>query len=209
MSPYLFNSSGLLPLVVGFLEGDGHQKKYANYDGYKREIIECSSTYENIIKQVRQILIDNGIWSSSRIVKARNSRHKTQFNLSISRSYINKIARLSLRFSCVPEVNKVDRSNVIETEEGFWLPVKEIKKGEMSNYVYNFEVEKDHTYVASNIVNHNCMAFMMVLYHEAEIRKQKVIKQENARTIMDDPFWKTDPFKKKERQPATTSWFQQ
>lgn len=41
------------------------------------------------------------------------------------------------------------------------------------------------------------IAYIMVMYYDAEIRKLKVRKQKDVKTILDDPFWRTDPFKKK------------
>ena len=40
------------------------------------------------------------------------------------------------------------------------------------------------------------MALICVLYHEAETRKQIVKKVEEPKTILDDPFWKRNLFKK-------------
>lgn len=44
------------------------------------------------------------------------------------------------------------------------------------------------------------IALLMVMYYEAEIRKLKVIKSQDVKTILDDPFWKTDPFKRETEQ---------
>ena len=39
------------------------------------------------------------------------------------------------------------------------------------------------------------IALMMVLYYEAEVRKQKVSKTVETVTILDDPFWRRDLYK--------------
>jgi hypothetical protein len=51
------------------------------------------------------------------------------------------------------------------------------------------------------------MSFLVLMYYLAQIRKQRVIKQENVRTVLDDPFFKSDPFGKKEQRPQP-DWFQ-
>ena len=174
LSASVYNSPNTLMLAVGYLEGDGHQKKNAKYDGYKREIIEVSGIYEILIKQIRQILIDNGIWSSIRYIKARKENHNDQYSLMISRKYINKIAKHSLKFQEVNNINLVKKNYQYETEEGFWTPIKLIGVEKGNEKVYNFEVEEDHSYIASNIATHNCMSFMMVIIYIRELHHIKV-----------------------------------
>jgi hypothetical protein len=73
ISPALFKCSGLLPLVSGFIDGDGSQRKDAARD------VNIYTNSETLAWQLRQILIDNGIWctlqpNSERILPHRATR---------------------------------------------------------------------------------------------------------------------------------------
>ena len=183
LSEQVYNSNNTLQLLVGYLEGDGHQKKNANYDGNKRETIECSTIYEKLAKQIRQLLIDNGIWCSIRFIPMRRYMRNPQFSISISRGYINKIAEHSLKFYTVDQIN-IHKSNVqYETDEGFWTPIRMIDDIEYDDFVYNFEVEDDNSYVASNVAVHNCMAFMMVMFQLEEEEESKVYGQSRVTIV--------------------------
>jgi len=175
LSTYIYNSKNTLMLLVGYLEGDGHQKSNAKYDGYKREVIEVAGIYKTLLLQVRQLLIDNNIWSSIRYISNKNRKGKPQYSLSISRKYINKIASRSLKFKTVPEVNMIEKNYQLETGDGFWTPIKLIgeEKG-VKEKVYNFEVKGDNSYIAGGVAVHNCMAFMLVMMYRQQLHKVHV-----------------------------------
>ena len=187
------NYSNLLPFVIGWLEGDGHQKLNANYDGYNRNCIEISTIYEQLLLQCRQILIDNGIYSSIRRVKTKLGR--SQVSLSFSNEYINKCLDFypSLKFKKIDI--KRNTSKVLETEEGFWVQIKLLELIPIKEEVYNFEVEEDHTYIANGIVTHNCMALIQVMIYREQLYnvvvKEKK-KQNKSRLLFDGPIFNED-----------------
>lgn len=175
----IYNTKGLMPLVLGYLEGDGHQRVNHSYDGYKREVIECSTIYIDLLKQIRQILIDEGIWSSIRYISNKNKKNiQPQVSISISRQYINKIAKGSKKFWLVDNIGRKFKNNSIETEEGFWSPIKEITKISYTGNTYNIEVEEDHSYIANNIAVHNCIAFGLSIIYREELYNVHVKKAE-------------------------------
>jgi intein/homing endonuclease len=184
ISSTLFNSNNLLPLVLGYLEGDGHQKKRANYDGSNRVVIECSTIYEELGKQIRQILIDNNIWSTIRFVPIRG-KGKNQYCIQInSHEGINKIAEKSLKFFTVVNELKYIKRVAIEKEEGFWVPIKNIETYAYHGDVYNLEVKEDHTYIAGNIVVHNCISLMLSILFK--IQMTKVTIDEKKKQVKDN-----------------------
>ena len=201
------NYSDLMPFVLGILEGDGHQKLNANYDGYTRNCIEFSTVYEELLRQCRQILIDNGIYSSIRKIKSRNNR-KTQYSLLISGEYVKKLLSYytwdddynyepiySYKF-VMPSVNK-NTSKVLEDEHGFWVPIKLLHIYATTETVYNFEVQEDHTYVANGVLTHNCMALMQVMIYREQLYNVKVKEKEKDnknRLLFDGPIFAQDWF---------------
>jgi len=184
----LFCSEGLLPLVVGFLEGDGHQKS-CNYDkNGQRNTIEVTGVYINLIDQIRQILLDNDIWCTTRLIKAPDNckwNQRTQKKIDIQDwKGINKIVSCgSLKFSPVPD--KVQKTSFIKTTEGYWLPVSTIKEFDYSGLVYNLEVNKQHSYTANHIATHNCVAFGHALLYKGNLAKDypPQIEEEYEETV--------------------------
>lgn len=189
LSEKLFNSNNLLPLVIGYLEGDGHQKKKANYDGSNRMVIECATIYEILGKQIRQILIDNNIWCTIRYIKIKKQKGKDQYNLHITDPEgINLISKNSLKFKVKENTLKTSRKVAILKEEGFWVPIKKIETYSYNGLVYNLEVKEDHSYTAGNIIVHNCIAMMMVIVYKLQLTRIMVKKKETE--IKDDFFSK-------------------
>lgn len=177
----------MLPLAIGFLEGDGHQKLNANYDGYVRNDIECSSIYHKLLHQIRQILIDNDIWTT--IERTR----KSQLRIHIQGAYINKLLGYypSLKFK--PILSTSNKNNVYLSTEGFWVPIKKLNGFDINEEVYNFEVENSHTYIANGIVTHNCMAFLQIMIYKEQLYNLQVKKKEDtekAMRLFDKPLFR-------------------
>ena len=177
----LFNSSGLLPLVVGFLEGDGHQK----IDKNKRNIIEVVSIYKTLAFQIKQILIDNDIYSSMCIKNSRSDR-KIQYSLQISGKYVLPIVKKSIKFKFDTIYTK-DKNFAYKTNEGFWVPIKKISTFTHEGLVYNFSVEEDETYTASGVIVHNCIALMLCIIQMTQM--YKIVTQVKEEAKVEDPFF--------------------
>lgn len=185
--------NNLMPFVIGWLEGDGHQKLNANYDGYNRNCIEISTIYENLLLQCRQIMIDHGIYSSIRKIKSRLG--KQQVSLCFSNEYINRCLDYypSLKFQKINTIKNT--SKVLETEDGFWSQIQLLDITPINEEVYNFEVQDDHTYVANGITTHNCMALIQVMIYREQLYnvvvKEKK-KQNKSRLLFDGPIFNQD-----------------
>lgn len=184
-------TSNLMPFIIGWLEGDGHQCLNINYDGYSRNRIELSTIYRDLIHQCRQILIDNGIYTNIRKVKQKPGS-KQQYSISMSNEYINKLLDFypSLKFKKV--IIKKNTSKVLEDKDGFWVPIKLLELSKVNETVYNFEVDKDHTYIADGIVTHNCMAYMQIMIYREQlynitVKEKKAINKN--RVLFDGPIF--------------------
>jgi len=53
ISDSIYNTTGLLPLIKGFFEGDGHYRCETRCDGIMRNSLEVSSIYEKLIHKIR------------------------------------------------------------------------------------------------------------------------------------------------------------
>ncbi len=201
------NHKDLIPFILGLLEADGHQKYNTAYDGHARNAIEIATIYEELLRQCRQILLDNNIYSTIREVKARNGRR--QVNLQISGEYVSKLLSyytpndgtatcpiFSYKFKQV--YCNHTKSIVLQDNRGFWVPIKLLESNEASETVYNIVVQDDHTYVANGITTHNCMALMQVMIYREELYNVKVkeIKKENReRVLFDGPIFTQEWFR--------------
>lgn len=194
------NHTDLIPFILGLLEADGHQK-YINYDGYNRNAIEISTIYEELIRQCRQILLDNGIYSTIREIKPRNG--KRQVNLQITGEYVYKLLNyysynepntscpiFSYKFKQIEY--KHTKSIVLKDNKGFWVPIRLLENRKTKETVYNIEVQDDHTYVANGIATHNCMALIQVMIYREQLYNVKIkeVKKENRnRVLFDGPIF--------------------
>lgn len=194
------NHTDLIPFILGLLEADGHQK-YINYDGYNRNAIEISTIYEELIRQCRQILLDNGIYSTIREIKPKNG--KRQVNLQITGEYVYKLLNyysynepntscpiFSYKFKQIEY--KHTKSIVLKDNKGFWVPIRLLENRKTKETVYNIEVQDDHTYVANGIATHNCMALIQVMIYREQLYNVKVkeVKKENRnRVLFDGPIF--------------------
>lgn len=192
INPEIYNTyENLMPFVIGWLEGDGHQKLNVNYDGYTRNGIELSTVYEQLINQCRQIMIDHGIYCSIRRIPSRHN-YQTQYGILISNEYVNKALSYypSLKYTKI-QINK-NTSKVLEDVDGFWVPIQLLGLEHINETVYNFEVQDDHTYIANGVVTHNCMAYAQVMIYREQLFNIKVkeAKEKNKRqALFDGPIF--------------------
>ena len=182
INPEIYNNyNNLMPFVIGWLEGDGHQKLNTKYNNSIRNAIEVSTIYKDLLLQCRQIMIDNGVYSCVRKIKARHGRE--QLGLQFSNEYINRCLDYypSLKFQRIKVVKNTSR--VLEDENGFWSQIQILSIEPMNEEVYNFEVKDDHSYIANGIVTHNCMSLMQIMIYREQLYNVIVKeKQENNKS---------------------------
>ena len=189
----LYNTRGLLPLIKGLFEGDGHYRCEIRHDGALRNSLEINSVYENLIQKVRQILIDEGIWCTARRVKARGPGRE-QYNLNIVNKHVIPIIEGSLKFKqVIPKHSRTPRECYFEDDWGFWVKLRDMTSYYYSGDVYNIGVENDHSYCANGIATHNCMALVqLMLYREEKmiLYQGDVRNHDNGSSGMEaDEYW--------------------
>ena len=195
------NHTDLMPFILGLLEADGHQNYNVKYDGYSRNSIEMASIYEELIRQCRQILLDNGIYSTIRQLTPKHG--KRQVSLQISGKYVKRL----LNYYSYNEINQncpifsykfkqiecKDVKNVaLEDNNGFWVPIKLLSNKNTNETVYNIEVQDDHTYVANSITTHNCMALIQLMIYRQQLFNVVVKEKKQAnrnRMLFDGPIF--------------------
>jgi hypothetical protein len=156
LRPCLSGASGLLPLAVGFLEGDGYQQKNG--------AILVKQVNRLVLRQIRQILLDSGVWCTEpepiTVVdsqyQGRTIRGTTASLLKIAAS---QVARMLDQFPGAkfqrPEVPR-PTLHARRAPEGFWSRVNAITTVPYSGTVHDLAVEHDHSFVAASVAVSNC-----------------------------------------------------
>lgn len=142
LSPELYNSSGLVPLVLGYIGGDGCQSQ-----GCGRHHVQVSSKSEALIYQIRQILIDEGIWSTVSRPKRQNI-----VTLNMTPEFFHKLPD---GYKTHRVERTFEKRHVIPVEDGFWTPVKSVFEKKYHGDVVNLEISGDKTFIAEGIGVHN------------------------------------------------------
>lgn len=164
LSDDLYNSNGLLPLLRGYFEGDRHCRSDIRSDGARRSSLELATVFSDLLLQIRQILLDNGIWNTMRYIPKKKERHKDQVSLNITNDNILPIITNSKKFTQDITIGKCNRKNYHEDENGFYVPIKKVEYYGTKEIVYNISVDSDESYVANGIVTHNCSAMKVGMF---------------------------------------------
>ena len=155
LSDSFFSQSGLLPMLSGWIDGDGHQRKDQQRD------VTVTTVSESLAWQMRQILIDNHIWCTL---------SRSPIKVGTPLKFVGRIAQtnyvpwiinikasfLHLLYPCKVEV--VDRRflrHVQEDSEYFYTPIRSIDDEDYDGDVYNFATEGDNSYCAGGVAVHN------------------------------------------------------
>jgi len=59
-------------------------------------------------------------------------------------------------------VRVFEKRHVVETEDGFWVPIKQIRREPYKGKVYNLKVNTDESYLANGYAVHNCFMLAVV-----------------------------------------------
>jgi hypothetical protein len=179
----IFTDINNMYFIAGLYSADGSLNNGRNYDGYSRFSCSLTSVDKHIIEDVKEMLFNNGILTSSRIQKIKNEKHKDQYEVMISNENINQLSNIYNSFNNVTPNKKNKRNVFIENEDGYWLKIKDIKKLEYEGYVYNIGVEKENTYIAENIAVHNCFSFGLALLHAKNSEVLGIIPEDTKENV--------------------------
>ena len=164
-------------IICGYLAGDGH---------FSKNGISAFSISANISLILHQFLLRCGV--NSRIkedIRNVKTGNKSGFYLSLNQEESKKVIEWITDISMYKQKiyhefketkqTHMSRIKFDESKNYICSPITSIKKYNYSEYVYNIEVEDDNSYVANEIVVHNCMALTMGMFfiHYVAVRRQK------------------------------------
>lgn len=162
--------------LEGYMSGDGStQKNNFNF---------CTVS-EKLAMGMSQVVL------KSKDTHCNFYRHEVTPTTVIEGRKVNQKTRYSGRF----EKEKIKKTCLVDSN-GAWMKVKSIKSTGTLAPVYNLEVEEDHTYVANNIIVHNCTDASVAgkkkgLFHEGKITRsghwvyyKEIIKHVKPRWVL-------------------------
>jgi hypothetical protein len=136
-------------LLQGIFKGDGHLRKRGGREGGAEYILETTS--RRLAEQIFSILLRFNTLPGFKITESRKKNESIQYKITLFRKDISKV---------FPEI-KFD-SEQVTYKRGFvlgdfaFVPIVEIKRRLFRGYVYNIEVEEDHSYAANFVAIKNC-----------------------------------------------------
>lgn len=148
-------------MLGAYMTGDGHFHK-------TKGCFRVRSSSPQLLRDIQQAFAFVGIPSTTGIdCRAENiSARAIGSNIVVAR-YDSGYVRINQAF--VPQIkdyvigkiqglreSKSDSTCGIVTDKYLLMPILKIEKDVRTADVYNFEVEDDHTYIANNVVVHNC-----------------------------------------------------
>ena len=151
LSNEIINSQNINEFLIGYFRGDGSKST---------NIYSMATISEKLFYQLKLILLRLGIAFTTNIREARIDKNKVNhqkvFTIRI-RNYeeikkFNNIVKMEINKEL-----KLQRKTSWFDDEYLYIPIKSIEKIKYKGEVYNFEVDKNQTYVIADAIVHNCL----------------------------------------------------
>ena len=162
LSEFVLNWSLYLKskMLGAYFNGDGHQAQGRHSNG----AIYVATASKLLANQVYHILLQLGVLAYLTEQKRKPTPNgysvglNTQYQIKVGKNYVNQFIDLTgFNGEKIQLKNKGSQRKFFF--ENYWCsPITSIKKIPYDNYVYNFEVEGDNSYIANGIAVHNCDA---------------------------------------------------
>ena len=138
----------LIPLVKGYIEGDGHINLSNNH-------ISFSTVSPSLAYQVQSVLAANNIMLSVKYNKTDLGNYD-RIHCQIPRHHIRRYMELvGMEGVLDRESKRNHKPDFIETDTHFFVPIISIQEIKEDIEVYDLCVEKSHSFIANGIVCHN------------------------------------------------------
>lgn len=131
-------------LIEGYLSGDGSCSNgvYSFTTVSEKLALSLVSGLNNVYKNGASITFSER--PKKHIIEGREVNQKDTYRIQLRKEY-----------------NKGREPQTLKIDNFLYAPIKKIEIQETSETVYNFEVEDDNSYVANNMVVHNCQSFSL------------------------------------------------
>lgn len=148
-----------LQIVGTFINGDGFCTRTGKEA--KSHTTYLESTSYNLVSQLCLLLSRNRIlWNMERKEYAPmpgwNSKVTTTWRAAISPFFSDRMSKVSAKTPL--EAPTGSKFGKFFYQNCLWLKIDKVTIKDYNDYVYNLEVDGDHSYVSNLIANHNCIA---------------------------------------------------
>jgi radical SAM superfamily enzyme YgiQ (UPF0313 family)/intein/homing endonuclease len=198
----------LLELLKGYFRGDGSNGKSG---------VSCGTVSRSLAYQVFLISNKIGLRPSllksvtrdgnigGRIIKGGSKFFTLNYGISDDKEFLRQFIWEDKHFVKFRSEQERFKNNVL-------LPIQSIEQEDYTGFVYNLEVNNDHTYTVNNIAVHNCFNHTMVKHYKGKgawvrWRSPEKVVEEVAETVrkygakmiyfQDDTFNLNKPWVKK------------
>jgi len=149
----------LRPLLKGLLMGDAHESHSKDAFG-----IQLSMTSFNLISQVRQYFIDNGILPSLYRVPIRAGMKKEQLRIDLGGN-VDEIKKINeLTGLAIKNPERISRKKYIDIGDYLLVPISRIEEIGVLDNLYDLEVEGSHSFSGNGFILHNTQVEMLHKY---------------------------------------------
>jgi intein/homing endonuclease len=145
----------LMPLVKGYIEGDGHIR-------FNRNHVSFSTISPSLAFQMQSILNSNGIFLGCTKLSKRGVGRYDSYKCIIPNHYVQKYMNLvGYDFDLKRNSTRNHKSNIIENETHFFVKIKDILTINKKTDVYDLCVEDTHSFIGNGLVCHNTITEAM------------------------------------------------
>lgn len=146
----LSDKRGLSEFMKGYFRGDGSKSS---------GIYTMATISSDLFYQLKLILLSFGVGFSTRVAEERTGedgvKHKKAYFIRI-RNYTDIKCFGEIISDKITKNLKLLRKTTFFDGDFLFIPVKKIAKRNFRGTVFNFEVKKNHTFVVSDAIVHNC-----------------------------------------------------
>lgn len=139
----------LMPLVKGFLRGDGHVDLL-------NDTISFTTISPSIAYQITSILASNNILASTNSKTRNRLSNYDMFDCKIVSAHLRRYLDATKQVGDLgSDKTRKNKPNFIETDTHFFVPIISINEIAGEQEVYDLCVENSHSFVGNGIVCHN------------------------------------------------------
>lgn len=192
------NEDFMKGFIVGMFNGDGH---------IRENLATVCLTNKNLINQIKMVLEYFGICSSffkpklikEKIIKSKKTCLSQKYKLDITGIYLEKFLDIFYNKKINNSNKKLENRKTEIIEDVIKYTIKDMDFVDYDDYVYNLEVEEDHTYSLPNATVHNCFSedsegfFKATLINSCVSNVKNGISKEGYDIIQFDPRLHGDP----------------
>ncbi|MEF8880402.1 MAG: Fe-S cluster assembly protein SufB, partial [Candidatus Nanohaloarchaea archaeon] len=150
-----YGEENVQEMLKGFFKGDGNWYSQECKHGDK-SLYRLNTVSQQLARKSRKLLLDLGIGSFINL-REREEPRQDIYTIGVAGQHMKNFCSDILNEEFMDDEKR--RQSKIHFKKGkVYVPVKDIRKRETEEKVYNLKVEEDESYVSQGVTVHNCSA---------------------------------------------------